>query len=94
MGARLHIPTTGCFLFTDLVHGGGDNRCRLRYLVGRPFDAGHRPVRRPHVAHNTARGRRGTTALRPALFIGAAEGTMKVMAPLGDHALNPASGIP
>ncbi|MFJ5074724.1 hypothetical protein ACIP8Z_08980 [Streptomyces sp. NPDC088553] len=51
-------------------------------------------VRRPHVVHSTARGRRGTTVLRPALFIGAAEETMKVMAPPDGHALNPASAIP
>lgn len=89
LGAPFRDPTTGCFLSTDPVHGGGDNRCRLRYLVGWPFGAGHCPVRQPQVVYNTARGRRGTTVLRPALFIGAVEGTMKVMAPLDGHALNP-----
>lgn len=82
MGARFHNPTTGGFLSADPVHGGGDNPCRLHHLIGRLFDAGRRPVRQPHVVHNAVYGRRDTTALRPALFIGVAEETTKVMVPL------------
>ncbi|MCM1967152.1 MULTISPECIES: hypothetical protein [unclassified Streptomyces] len=92
MGARFYNPTTGCFLSTDPVHGDGD--CRLHHLIGRLFDAGRRPIRQPHAVHNAARGRRDTTALRPALFIGAAEETMKVMVPLDGHTLDPAPAIP